>query len=190
MKYVQGPVTTEIIAPDQTTNCVSTLSSTALPLRFGVAHVQDRWFLAKALNTSHSRAGAGYFLAGSFVCGSFLCSSAEPHPGQKEEKMGAALIKAQGRVSSAVNSQPGGHSKSMDSQHCHHHQQLPIRAIGGEQKGERKTLPGKLLPPVQSLRVLRGRERGRWVLRSMKNTGQNCDAMVQSIVNHWRFIVS
>ncbi|MEQ2242982.1 hypothetical protein ILYODFUR_002404 [Ilyodon furcidens] len=42
MKYVQGPVTTEIIAPDQTTNCLSTLSSTALPLRFGVARVQDR----------------------------------------------------------------------------------------------------------------------------------------------------
>lgn len=37
-----------------------------------------------------------------------MCSSAEPHPGQKEEKMGAALIKAQGRVSSAVNSQLGG----------------------------------------------------------------------------------
>lgn len=56
--------------------------------------------------------------------------------------MGPALIKAKGRVSSAVNSQLGGHSKSMDSQHCHHHQQLPIRAIEGEQKGMRKTLPG------------------------------------------------
>ena len=52
-------------------------------------------------------ASASYFLAGSFVCGSFLCSCAEPFPGQKEEKMGASLIKAQGRVSSAVNSQPG-----------------------------------------------------------------------------------
>lgn len=40
--------------------------------------------------------------------GAFLCSSAEQHPEQKEEKIGAALIKAQARVSSAVNSQPGG----------------------------------------------------------------------------------
>lgn len=40
--------------------------------------------------------------------GAFLCLSAEQHPEQKEEKIGAALIKAQARVSSAVNSKPGG----------------------------------------------------------------------------------
>lgn len=41
------------------------------------------------------------------MCRSFLCSCVEPHPGPKEEKMGPALIKAKGRVSSAVNSQLG-----------------------------------------------------------------------------------
>ncbi len=50
----------------------------------------------------------GYFPAGSFVYRSFLCSCISNHiQGRKEEKMGAALIKAKGRVSSAVNSQVG-----------------------------------------------------------------------------------
>lgn len=53
----------------------------------------------------------------------------------------------------------------MDSQRCHHHQQLSIREIGGEQKRMRKTLPGS------SYHLCRARESGGDGDKQTKRTG-------------------
>lgn len=108
---------------------------------------------------------------------SFLCLHVPNHiQGRRGEMMGAALIKAKGRVSSAANSQLGGHSKSMDSRHCHHHQQLPIRAIAGEQKGMRKTLLGS---SYHLCRARRKRGRGKET-DTNRHTKQDCDSHVSN----------
>lgn len=93
--------------------------------------------------------------------------------------MGAALIKAKGRVSSAVNSRLGATANQWPARDCHHHhQRLPIRAIGGEQKRMRKTQPGS------SYHLCRAGESGG---ERETNTGtnrrreQNCDDMVQTL---------
>lgn len=53
----------------------------------------------------------------------------------------------------------------MDSQHCHHHQRLSIREIGGEQKRMKKTLPGS------SYHLCRARESGGDGDKQTKRTG-------------------
>lgn len=68
--------------------------------------------------------------------------------------MGAALIKAKGRVSSAVISRPGATANQWTAGAAIIINSIPIREIGGEQKGRRKTLPGS------SYHLCRARESG------------------------------
>lgn len=76
--------------------------------------------------------------------------------GSKEEKMGAALIKAKGRVSSAVISRPGAAANQWTASAAIIINGFPSEKLEENKKNEKES-SRKLLPPVQSKR-----KRGRW----------------------------